>query len=64
VNAPDRSNLPSTLPVGTQVVSLAEVKGPSGNAAHPSGAGHVFHQSANGVWLTARVPADYLEFAS
>lgn len=25
-------------------------------------AGHVFHLSANGVWLTERVPAEYLEF--
>ena len=24
--------------------------------------GHVFHQSANGVWLTATVPPEYLEF--
>ena len=27
-------------------------------------AGHVFHQSANGVWLTASVPAEFLEFPS
>jgi putative RNA 2'-phosphotransferase len=25
-------------------------------------AGHVFHRADNGVWLTERVPAEYLEF--
>jgi putative RNA 2'-phosphotransferase len=27
-------------------------------------AGHVFHRSANGVWLTAAVPPDYLELTT
>ena len=29
-------------------------------AAEMAQAGHVFHRSANGVWLTAVVPAAYL----
>jgi hypothetical protein len=45
----DAGNLPPILPVGTQVVSLVEVKGPTGKAVHPAGAVGVIVQS----------PADY-----
>jgi len=33
------------------------------DAAAMAAAGHVFHVSENGVWLTAAVPVDYIEFA-
>jgi putative RNA 2'-phosphotransferase len=32
------------------------------DAARMSGDGHVFFQSQNGVWLTDRVPPDYIRF--
>ena len=33
------------------------------DAAAMAAAGHVFHRTENGVWLTARVPVDYIDFA-
>lgn len=31
-------------------------------AAEMAAAGHVFHRSANGVWLTDAVPAAFIDF--
>jgi putative RNA 2'-phosphotransferase len=32
------------------------------DAARMAANGHVFHLSENGVWLTERVPPDYVRF--
>ena len=46
---------PSLLSVGTQVVSLVEVKGPDGKPAHPRGAVGVVVQSPADYWHRYRV---------
>src|SRR5687767_2610870 len=43
------------LPVGTQVVSRVEVKGPDGRAVHPRGAVGVVVQSPADYWHAYRV---------
>jgi hypothetical protein len=54
-------NLPLILPVGTQVVSLVEVRGPNGKAAHPRGAVGVIVQAPTDYWHAYRVrfPDDF-----
>src|SRR5260221_1927876 len=48
-------NLPMILPPGTQVVSLAEVRGSDGRAVHPRGAVGVVIQSPGDYWHSYRV---------
>ena len=55
VNAARPSNLPPILPVGTQVVSLVEVKGASGKPVHPAGAVGVIVQAPADYWHAYRV---------
>jgi predicted nucleotidyltransferase len=43
------------LPVGTQVVSLTEVRGPDGTPIHPRGAVGVVMQAPSDVWRSYRV---------
>jgi predicted nucleotidyltransferase len=48
-------NLPMILPPGTQVVSLAEVRGTDGRPVHPRGAVGVVVQSPSDYWHSYRV---------
>jgi predicted nucleotidyltransferase len=61
VNASQSSSLPPILPVGTQVVSLVEAKGPNGRAVHPAGAVGVIVQAPADYWHAYRVrfPDDF-----
>ncbi|GAA0536545.1 RNA 2'-phosphotransferase [Paractinoplanes ferrugineus] len=52
-------DIPTALVVGGR--RSAEVAVLAVAAAEMVEAGHVFHRSENGVWLTATVPAGYLE---
>jgi predicted nucleotidyltransferase len=56
-----RDSLPPILPLGTQVVSLVEVKAANGRAAHPIGAVGVIVQAPADYWHAYRVrfPDDF-----
>jgi len=47
--------LPPILPVGTQVVSLVEVRGPDGRPVHPRGAVGIIVQAPGDYWHAYRV---------